>query len=67
MARLRQIARSYESAITAFSAGVDSETSHVTLTVTNLAHTSALRELRYHTLTRATVNVPFEFGEIPIP
>ena len=47
--------------------GVDSETSHVTLTVTNLAHTSALRELRYHTLTRAPVNVPFEFSDIPIP
>ena len=50
-----------------FSSGVDSETSRVTLTVPNLAHTSALRELRYHTLTRATVNVPFAFSDIPIP
>jgi hypothetical protein len=49
------------------SSDVDSETSRVTLTVPNLAHTSALKELRYHTLTRATVNVPFAFSDIPIP
>jgi hypothetical protein len=50
-----------------FSSGPDSETSHLTLTVTNLAHIATLKELRYHTLTRATVNVPFEFQDIPVP
>jgi hypothetical protein len=50
-----------------FPSPVDTETSHVTLTVTKLAHTTALRELRYHTLTRATVNVPFEFRDILVP
>jgi hypothetical protein len=50
-----------------FPSGLDSETSHVTLTIANLPHTAALKELRYYTLTRATVKVPFEFSEIPMP
>ena len=50
-----------------FPSGIDSETSHVTLTLANLPHTASLKELRYHTLTRATVNLPFEFSDIPMP
>jgi hypothetical protein len=53
--------------VPSFPSGGDSETSHLTLTVTRLAHTSTLKELRYHTLTRAAVNVPFEFRDIPVP
>ncbi|HZW30070.1 MAG TPA: hypothetical protein VFF52_05140 [Isosphaeraceae bacterium] len=62
-----EILDSRDQLVPCFPSGVDSETSHVTLTVTNLAHTSALKELRYHTLTRASLNVPFEFHDIPIP
>jgi hypothetical protein len=46
---------------------VNSETSRVTLTLTNVPAPAALKELRYHTLTRATINVPFEFDDIPMP
>ncbi len=53
--------------IPAFPSGVDSETSHVTLTVSNLPASATLKELRYYTLTRATVSVPFEFKDIPMP
>ncbi len=45
----------------------DSESSHVTLTVMNLSASAPLKELRYHTLTRATVSIPFEFHDIPMP
>lgn len=50
-----------------FPSDVDSETSHVTLMLTNLPASASLKELRYHTLTCATINVPFEFKEIPMP
>src|SRR5262249_60471221 len=50
-----------------FPSMVDSETSHLTLMVTNLPPTASLQELRYHTLTRTTVTVPFEFADIPMP
>ncbi len=50
-----------------FPSPVDSETSRVTLTLTNLPAPAPLKELRYHTLTRATINVPFEFKDIPMP
>jgi hypothetical protein len=46
---------------------VNSETAHLTLTVTNLPTTASLKELRYHTLTRATLSIPFEFADIPMP
>ena len=50
-----------------FPSSVDSETSRVTLTIPNLPASHSLKELRYHTLTRATVNVPFEFKDMPMP
>jgi hypothetical protein len=50
-----------------FPSSVDSETSHMTLTLTNLPASTSLKELRYHTLTRATINLPFEFKDIPMP
>jgi hypothetical protein len=43
----------------------DVANSRVTLTVSNLA--TELKELRYYTLTRSNVNVPFEFTDIPLP
>ncbi|MFI5454968.1 MAG: hypothetical protein ACHRXM_05905 [Isosphaerales bacterium] len=48
-----------------FQSGADAETSRVTLTLTNPA--TELKELRYYTLTRSSVNVPFEFTDIPMP
>ena len=45
----------------------DSESSHLTLSLMNLPATGSLKELRYHTLTRATVSIPFEFHDIPMP
>jgi hypothetical protein len=50
-----------------FQSGLDSETSHITLTLTNLPQMAGLKELRYYTLSRATVNIPFEFTDIPMP
>ena len=47
--------------------GLDSDTSRLTLTLTNLPAGGSIKELRYYTLTRATVNVPFEFSDIPMP
>jgi len=48
-----------------FQSGADAESSRVTLTLTN--PTTELKELRYYTLTRSSVNVPFEFTDIPMP
>lgn len=50
-----------------FQSGADVETSRFTLTVTNQAQPLQLKELRYYTLTRAAVKIPFEFGDIPMP
>ena len=50
-----------------FQSGADAETSRFTLTLTNQTQTSQLKELRYYTLTRASVQVPFEFADIPMP
>jgi hypothetical protein len=50
-----------------FPLGVDSDTSRLTLGFMNLPSNVSLKELRYYTLTRATVNLPFEFTEIPMP
>jgi hypothetical protein len=46
---------------------VDSDSSHVTLALAGPLPGTSLRELRYYTLTRATVSVPFEFSDIPMP
>jgi hypothetical protein len=53
--------------ITWFQSGADAETGRFTLTLTNLPQTSQPKELRYYTLTRASVTVPFEFTDIPMP
>ena len=50
-----------------FQSGTDAETSRFTLTLTNQTQTSQLKELRYYTLTRASVQIPFEFADIPMP
>jgi hypothetical protein len=50
-----------------FPSAVDSETSQLTLTLTNVPASGPLKELRYYTLTRATLNLPFEFTDIPMP
>jgi hypothetical protein len=53
--------------VTWFPSGVDSETSRLTLTLMNLPANASLKELRYYTLTRANVDLPFEFTDIPMP
>jgi hypothetical protein len=45
----------------------DNETSRITLTLTNLPRTSKPKELRYYSLTRATLNLPFEFKDLVMP
>jgi hypothetical protein len=50
-----------------FQSGTDPETSRVKLTVTNQGQPLHLKELRYYTLTRAAVKIPFEFTDIPMP
>jgi hypothetical protein len=50
-----------------FPSRIDSETSRLTLTLPTSPATGTLKEIRYYTLTRATVNVPFEFADIPMP
>lgn len=53
--------------VTWFPSGVDSETSRLTLTLPTSPSAGALKEIRYYTLTRATVDLPFEFRDIPMP
>jgi hypothetical protein len=53
--------------IPCFQSGAEAETSRFTLTLTTLPQTSQPKELRYYTLTRASVKVPFEFTDIPMP
>ena len=50
-----------------FQSAADAETSRFTLTLTNQAQPLNLKELRYYTLTRASVKIPFEFTDIPMP
>jgi hypothetical protein len=53
--------------IPCFQSGAEAETSRFTLTLTNLPQTSPPKELRYYSLTRASVKIPFEFADIPMP
>lgn len=53
--------------VTWFPSGHDSENSRLTLTLNGQPGRLVLKELRYYTLTRATVNVPFEFRDVPMP
>jgi hypothetical protein len=48
-----------------FQSGPDADNSRITLTLTRPI--AELKELRYFTLTRSSVSVPFEFSDIPIP
>ena len=50
-----------------FPSPVDSETSHLTLSLNNLPSSASLKQLRYYSLTRTTLSVPFEFRDIPMP
>ena len=50
-----------------FQSAADAETNRFTLTVTNQAQPLNLKELRYYGLTRASVKIPFEFADIPMP
>jgi hypothetical protein len=45
----------------------DNETARVILTLTNLPRTTKPKELRYYSLTRATLNLPFEFKDLLMP
>jgi hypothetical protein len=58
---------SHERLIPWFVSREDNETAHVTLTLTNLPRTTQAKELRYYTLTRATMNLPFEFKDLVMP
>ena len=50
-----------------FQSAADAETSRFTLTVTSQGQPLILKELRYYTLTRASVKIPFEFSDVPMP
>jgi hypothetical protein len=50
-----------------FPSGADSETARVTLTLTKLPETTQPKELRYYTLTRASLSLPFEFKDMFMP
>jgi hypothetical protein len=50
-----------------FPSGANTETSRVTLTLTSLPQTTEPKELRYYSLIRTNVNVPFEFRDLPMP
>jgi hypothetical protein len=50
-----------------FQSRTDVETSRFTLTLANQTEISQLKELRFYSLTRASVKVPFEFADIPMP
>jgi hypothetical protein len=50
-----------------FQSAADAETSRFTLTLTNQAQQLNVKELRYYTLTRASVKIPFEFSDVPMP
>jgi hypothetical protein len=51
--------------VTWIQSNADVANSRVTLTASNLM--TELKELRYYTLTRSNVTVPFEFSDIPLP
>ncbi len=50
-----------------FQSGTDVETGRFALTLADQGQLAKVKELRYYSLTRATVNVPFEFADIPMP
>ena len=50
-----------------FQSSADAESSHVTLTLTSPVQASSPKELRYYTVTRDEVDIPFEFVDVPMP
>ncbi len=50
-----------------FPSSVDSENARITLTLPTASTANSLRELRYYTLTRTTLNLAFAFTDIPMP
>jgi hypothetical protein len=50
-----------------FQSFAEAETSRFTLTLANQTHPLNLKELRYYTLSRGIVPIPFEFTDIPMP
>jgi hypothetical protein len=50
-----------------FQSSADVESSHVTITLANPVQTSAPKELRYYTVTRDEVDVPFDYADVPMP
>ena len=50
-----------------FQSSVDAENSRVTLTLTSPIQTSTPKQLRYYSVTRNEVDIPFEFTDIPMP
>jgi hypothetical protein len=45
----------------------DTETSRIILTLTSPIQTAPPKELRYYSVARAEVEIPFEFSDIPMP
>ena len=50
-----------------FQSSADAESSHVTITLANPLQASSPKELRYYTVTRDDVDIPFEFVDVPMP
>ncbi len=62
-----EIADSRGRLVSWFPSGVDSENARITLTLPTASSASSLKELRYYTLTRTTLNLAFAFTDIPMP
>ena len=50
-----------------FQSIADAETSRVTLTLTSSLRSAAPKELRYYSVARSDIDIPFEFSGIPMP
>ena len=50
-----------------FPSVADIENSHVTLTLTSPIVSAPIKELRYYSLARTEVDIPFEFADVPMP
>ena len=50
-----------------FQSLTDAENSRVTLTLTSSMQSAAPKELRYYSVARTEVDIPFEFSGIPMP
>jgi hypothetical protein len=50
-----------------FQSSAEAENSHITITLANPAQASTPKLLRYYTVTRDEVDIPFEFVDVPMP